>query len=298
MDPAWSEQYQSWQRDALWVAEVWSRSGCAVSRSGLHLHRWQSADGHDEHHVAYWGGRGLDPSWTEWIHAWVGEACDSDSTAWNYQYPPLRNLMSNFFNAPGSPALSNLLFVTPSRTPTGEWKVRGRAPLIERVDSSFNALGCHEPREVFRLRDLTIDVRLSASDFAWSTAQTRSQRLIANTARRRIGTIHVNLNRLYWLNASDENHLEAFFSGSIPTVLNARRMIRGIWRTHAPMIHLMRIDAEQMLNYILVELDGTSGELADIRWSRQKVASFFLHDPYFGAALREALQQARKAQPK
>lgn len=288
-------RYAAWTAESERLVHEWLTRRKIPRVDAPIVHHWASMDGGESHAVILWTETGFDLAWSPLVHAVIEEACVRNRGAWNYQWPSYCDAYGRFFDNRSSAAILNLIFVTPSRAPSGIWTIQGRPALIEEVDPN-PAIPFSEKRgKSLRLAELG-EFSLKLESLVWidrPLASGKRLQLVHTTAYRRFRHYRMTLERLFEIDPTGEEPDDVIF-GVVPALREAVKGEGLLARTHAPMIQMMRLDAEGMADLLMFETHRDSGQLIDIRWGRQSFEAMMVHDPYFAVALDEAFRKGRR----
>jgi hypothetical protein len=276
---------------------LFPRPRIAFVRSPIR-HDWDSAVLSDCHTVLLWSGNQYVTSWGAHVFGAVGEACGFHGPQWQQQAQGLSDYAGRVFGIRDDDALLEVVMVTPSRIPRSAWASQGRVAIVESAFSSPK-LSQHflaAPRakvQSLRLAAWQVPATLSLGRVLWHAGEHApvSSLRVVNVAVRRVWKEHRFLTtKLFeipeWRDAS------TVANGEVPWLAALTRPIPQGIRTHAPMVHFLRIYRNGMCDTLLVELDGGTGLVIDVRVTCQSLESLLLPDPYLGAAIAATLARA------
>jgi len=287
--------FRGWMRDAQTI-----RSGVlsVLATTRPHQHMWVSPNGLECHLVTLWRGGAFDDSWSQTIYDSVCDLCFGSGQTRARQRRPFQEVCDRFFLAPkpgGRRDVLNVVCVTPTRLPKDLWPSLGREVVTERAEDLPEWLGAMENNQRVKLSGLASRVEIPLTALRWSRRNASSSggmNLVRSLAMRRLGGRPTLTYRLF--EADEETEQLEVLGGAIPALWSARTAIRGHVRTHAPMVQLMRIEEGGMVDLLMLETIGDSGEIIDIRWGRNRLDTIVLPDPYYAAGMVATLENGKR----
>lgn len=277
-------ELRHWQEQASELLATWRRPTGLPWLDAPRVSRWTSLSQLERHILVGWSwttDHSFDHSWSDRVLDCIAAELSIDRGAWRWQRPFYCHALSSFFTPTCHPALLSGVLVTPSRVPMRLWSAQGRRPILEVPDPLPNWLPAHSG-ELIEILGLCNEHQLPSDFLLWTERSGLStQNLhLARRQYQRTFLPHVySVTRLY--QAHRDADADALVTGMVPGLAETWRKEGDTGRVHAPMIHFLRLDALGFIDLLLFELDGCSGRMIDMRWSRQPFASLILSDPYF-----------------
>jgi hypothetical protein len=257
-------------------------------------HRWESLDGVESHSFIVWPGGGSSPPEFDWVHDFIGDACVRNRAAWSFQRSPMREVFEGWFGTRRSQVRLSMVIVTPSRLPSGQWHTAGRPSILQQPEPGM-VLGRASRHVPVSLGGTVPRIAVATDRFAWAARTLLDARrlFVHGKVLRVVGPYLFQLNRLFEVGDDRADDVLHALSGRVPAVEESLSRVADRWRTRSPMIHFLRLDGQGVIDLLLLETSRDSGELAQIRWGRQSLESFLMHDPYYAAALCATLTHGR-----
>lgn len=290
--------HREWTEDAWRLIRQWAVPGGAPCIETPIQSRWESDDGRETTTTLMWSGDLFETGWDSYIYGAVRDACVSDRGVWKWQWPAYQESIRRFFGNRGSPAVVNLILVTPTRVPRFLWKFQGRPTMHEYMIPNPSWVAKADKARAISIPGLSFELKVPLSEMVWwgrRDVSRRDLRLAQVEIRRwcQDGPKHYRINMGRAFEANPELDADAFVSGTVPVMQDLMSGSGLTTRTHAPMIQFVRLDRFGQIDLLMFETSRDSGQLVDIRWARQPFDSFVVLDPYFGTAILDALARGR-----
>ena len=283
------EEYSQWLLIAHRLHAEWADPRGIPHVDDPVFHRWASADGQESHSIFAWSGARYCEAWANRIWERIGDAIHPDGGAWRFQQPFYAEILSKFFR-PARRYTFNTIMVTPSRLPLRLWTGMGRPTILETT-----ILPRYEPSPEYQGKSIELIGMSEPLDLCMENALwvrrpgTGRQHLIATASRRVFRPWRHMVKRLFQVDFTDQEDIEALESWMVPAVRESWLSGHMPGRVGMAMVQLLRLDESGMIDLLLLEVSHASGLLVDIRWSRSSLAWIIMSDPYFAAALQAAI---------